>query len=90
MNTALVKIIEPEYRGRVFGVISSISGGAVPIAIFLGSIVMSYTSVAFLGVVCSLILLVPTTGFLVNSKVSALMDELEDPSPKELELLPQS
>lgn len=78
MNTALIKIIDPEYRARVFGVISSISGGAVPIAVLLGGILMSYTSVAFLGGVCALLLLVPTIGFLTNPKMSRLLDDIDD------------
>jgi len=90
LNTALIKIIDPEYRGRVFGVISSISGGAVPIAVFLGGVLMSYTSVAVLGVTCSLLLLVPTIGFLINPKVSRMLDDMDDEGAAVQEIMPEN
>ncbi|QMS85287.1 MFS transporter [Candidatus Xianfuyuplasma coldseepsis] len=77
LNTALIKAIDQEYRGRVFGVISSISGGAVPIAIFLGGVIVSYTSVSVLAMVCSVLLLVPTIGFITNDKITHLFDSLD-------------
>ncbi len=89
LNTALIKMIDEEYRARVFGVISSISGGAVPIAITLGGILMSYTSVAFLGIVCAVLMLVPTIGFLTNHKVSRLLDDIDDRAQQVLELVPE-
>ena len=78
INTTLLKIIDQEYRGRVFGVISSMSGGAVPISIFLGGIVVSYTNVTILGIICAGLLLIPTIGFLTNPKIARMLDDMDD------------
>ncbi len=77
LNTGMIKVIDPEIRGRVFSTISAISGGAVPIAIVLGGVVISYGSVALLGVICAVLLLVPTFGFLFDKKVKALLEGIE-------------
>jgi len=77
LNTSLVKIINPEVRGRVFSTISAISGGAVPIAILLGGVVIQMSNVAFLGIVSALLLLVPTYGFMTDKKVRGLLEGIE-------------
>ncbi len=38
---------------------------------------MSYTSVAVLGSVCAVLLLVPTIGFMTNKKVTSLFDSFD-------------
>jgi hypothetical protein len=48
---------------------------------------MSYTSVAFLGIVCAVLMLVPTIGFLTNHKVSRLLDDIDDRAQQVLELV---
>lgn len=78
LNTGMVKVIDPQVRGKVFSTIGAISGGAVPIAIFLGGPIIAFSSVAFLGVICSLLLLVPTAGFLFDKKVKNLLQGIED------------
>jgi len=77
LNTSLVKVIDPEVRGRVFSTISAISGGAVPIAILLGGIVIELSSVAVLGIVCAGLLLVPAFGFMTDKKVTGLLEGIE-------------
>ncbi len=88
LNTGMVKVIDPKVRGKVFSTIGAISGGAVPIAIFLGGPIIKASSVAFLGVICSALLLVPTFGFLFDRKVKTLLEGIEEDSKvvdKELE-----
>lgn len=78
MNTIMVKIIDAEKRGRVFSTISAISGGAVPIAIVLSGLVIELTSVTFLALTCSAILLVPTIGLLLDKKVANMLLSFEN------------
>lgn len=80
LNTGMIKVIDPELRGKVFSTIGAISGGAVPIAIFLGGPIIQLTSVAVLGLICSAILLVPTCGFLFDKRVKNLLDGIEKDS----------
>ena len=77
LNTSLVKVISPEVRGRVFSTITAISGGAVPIAILMGGFIIEVSNVAFLGVVCALLLMVPTFGFMTDKKVKGLLEGIE-------------
>jgi MFS family permease len=77
LSTSLVKVINPEVRGRVFSTIAAISGGAVPIAILLGGIVIELSSVAVLGIVCATLLMVPTFGFMTDKKVKGLFEGIE-------------
>jgi len=78
LNTGMVKVVEPSVRGRVFGTISALSGGLTPVAILISGYVIDATSVAFLAIVCSTILLIPTIGFLSDKKVTALLQSIED------------
>lgn len=78
LNTGMVKIIDPSVRGRVFATIGALASGLTPVAIILAGYLIEATSVAFLGFVCSLILLVPTFGFITNKKVRALLQSIED------------
>ncbi len=95
----MIKIIDPAKRGRVFSTMTAISGGAVPLAIFLGGILIQLTSVTFLALTCSLLLLVPTIGFITDKRVRGLMTDFETKSneeqaeiirKKELEILNES
>ncbi len=78
LNTSMVKVIDAEVRGRVFSTIGAISGGAVPIAIFLGGVVIQVSSVAFLGVICAALILIPTYGFMTNKKVRNLLETMDE------------
>ncbi len=77
LNTGMIKVIDPEVRGRVFSTIGAISGGAVPIAIVLAGVLVDLTNVAFLGLVCAVLMLFPTIGFMTNKKVKRLLESIE-------------
>lgn len=77
INTSFVKVISPEVRGRVFSTLGAISGGAVPIAILLGGIVIEISSVAVLGISCAFISLIPTLGYLFDKSVTQLLEGIE-------------
>lgn len=77
LNTAIVKGIEPAYRGRVLSIIQSLAAGATPLAVILGGVIIQYSNVAFLGFVCLALVLYPMFGFTKNAKVLAFYDSLE-------------
>lgn len=77
LNTALIKGIEPSYRGRVLSVIQSLAGAAMPLSILLGGIIIRYSNVAFLGLFCIVALLYPLYGITKNSKVLSFLDNLD-------------
>lgn len=77
LNTAIVKGIDPSYRGRVLSIIQSLAAGATPLAVILGGVVIQYSNVAFLGIVCISLVFYPMFGFTKNSKVLGFYDSLE-------------
>ncbi len=77
LNTGMVKIVEPSYRGRVFSTIGAISAGAVPFSFLIGGYIVKYYGITGLGLFCVLVMLVPTFGFLTNKKVKALVDSID-------------
>lgn len=77
LNTALVKGIEPNFRGRVLSILQSLSAGATPIAILLGGVVIQYSNVATLGVICIVLVIFPMFGFIKNRKVISFYDSLD-------------
>jgi len=77
LNTGLVKVIDPNYRGRVFSTVGAIAGGAIPLAMLLGGIIVEYMSISALGLFCVIMMFYPTIGFITNKKVSALLDTVD-------------
>lgn len=86
LNTGMVKLIDPAVRGRVFSTLGALAGGLMPLSILLSGFVIQATSVAFLGLLCSVLLLVPMLGFLMNRKVRKLLASIEPTPEAELEL----
>jgi MFS family permease len=86
LNTGMVKLIDPAVRGRVFSTLGALAGGLVPLSIFMSGFVIQATSVAFLGVLCSGLLLVPMLGFLMNRKVRGMLASIEPAPEQSLEL----
>lgn len=82
-NTSIVKVIEPQMRGRVFSTVGAITSGLTPVAMVLGGYLIENTSVSFLGLICSLIMLVPTIGFITNRKIHTMLEDLERDAAEE-------
>ncbi len=82
-NTSLVKVIDPALRGRVFSTFGAIAGALSPIAIVVGGFLIEKTSVSLLGLVCSLIMVIPAIGFTTNKKVHTLLEGIEKDNNKE-------
>jgi MFS family permease len=77
LNTGMVKIVDPAYRGRVFSTIGAISAGAIPFSFLVGGYIVEYYSVSALGLFCVLVMMVPTFGFLTNKKVKVLINTID-------------
>jgi len=77
LNTGMVKIVDPNYRGRVFSTIGAISAGAVPFSFLAGGYIIEYFGITGLGLFCVLVMLVPTFGFLTNKKVRVLINSID-------------
>lgn len=77
LNTSMMKTIDPKVRGRVFGIISSLSAGAIPISMIIGGKIIEFSNVATLSIVCTIIILFPTFGFLTSKKVNRLLDSMD-------------
>ncbi len=82
LNTGMVKIIDPDYRGRVFATVGAISGGAVPLSMLVGGIIVEYSSISVLGLFCVIVMLYPTLGFLTNKKVKMLLASIDQHNEK--------
>jgi len=85
LNTGMVKIVDPDYRGRVFSTIGAISGGAVPFAMLAGGLILEYYNISVLGLFCVIVLLFPTIGFITNKKVKMLVDSIDKHNVKTFE-----
>ncbi len=77
LNTAMIKAIEPSFRGRVFSIIQALATGAIPLAMVLGGVIISLSNTAFLGLFCTLAMLYPMLGFTRNSKVMTFFESLD-------------
>ena len=60
LNTGMVKIVDPAYRGRVFSTVGAISAGAVPFSFLAGGYIVEYYGITGLGLFCVLVMLIPT------------------------------
>lgn len=77
LNTGMVKIVDPNYRGRVFSTVGAISAGAIPFSFLIGGYIVEYYGITGLGLFCVLVMLIPTTGFLTNKKVKVLIESID-------------
>ena len=77
LNTAMVKAVEPNYRGRVFSILGALSTGAIPLSMIIGGAIVQATNVATLGIFCSVVMLYPLFGFTRNKKVLNFFGDLD-------------
>ena len=85
LNTALVKGIDPSYRGRVLSIVQALAGAATPLAMVLGGFIIQVSNVGFLGVFCIVAMLYPLYGFTRDVKVLSFLDELDQFKPTIME-----
>ena len=89
LNTGMVKIVDPNYRGRVFSTVGAISAGAIPFSFLLGGYIVKFYGITGLGLFCVLVMMIPTFGFLTNKKVKILIDSI-DKNNKEIARLQEA
>ncbi len=77
LNTGLVKIVDDDFRGRVFATIGAISSAAVPFSMLIGGIIIEYYNVSMLALFCVIVVLFPTIGILTNKKVKVLINSID-------------
>jgi MFS family permease len=77
LNTSLIRVIEPQYRGRVFSTIQALATGAIPLSIVIGGIIISYSNTAILGLVCTALVMIPTIGFLTHPSIKLLFEQFD-------------
>lgn len=90
LNTALVKGISPDFRGRVLSILGSLSGSTTPIAIIIGGVIIQYSNTAFLGLISLILILYPLYGFSKDRKVLSFYNDLDVEHASTLELQPTS
>lgn len=88
LNTALVKGISPDYRGRVLSLLGSLSSSTTPIAIIIGGVIIQYSNTAFLGLISLFLIIYPLYGFSRDRKVLSFYDDLDIQKAQQLELQP--
>lgn len=77
-NTGLTRAIDPAFRGRVMGLISTLAQGLIPIAIFITGILLE---VLFLPVVLIIMVgigLLPVFVFMTSRPIHQLLDSLKN------------
>jgi len=78
LNTAFMKTIEPEYRGRAFSVIGTLSQAAVPLAVFLGGILLEKTDIVTLSVTSIGVLILVMTYIFANPVIRRYLKGLDN------------
>lgn len=86
LNSAMVKVIEPSVRGRVFSTIGAMSSGLIPVSLIIGGFIADTYNVATLGIFCAIVLIIPTIGVLTNKKVDQFFNLIDDTNNKEVQL----
>lgn len=76
LNTAMMKAIDPEIRGRVFGTIGAISQGAIPFAILLGGQIIRIWNTAALGLFCSVLVMGVSVMYIKNKKITNMLNSI--------------
>lgn len=86
MNTAFMKTIEPEYRGRAFSVVGTLSQAAVPIAVMLGGILLQRTDIMTLAISSIVVLVLVMTYLFGNPNVRNFLKGLDKPKTDEISI----
>ncbi len=77
LNTAFMKTIEPEFRGRAFSVVGTLSQAAVPLAVFLGGVLLQATDIITLALSSLAVLVVVVIYIFLNKNVTGFLRSLD-------------
>jgi len=76
-NTAFAKTIEPEYRGRAFSVLGTMSMAAIPLSVFLGGFVIEVLGLQVLLILSVVILVLITTYIFSNKRITEFIEDVD-------------
>lgn len=82
VNTAMMKAIDQDVRGRVFGTIGALSQGAIPFAILIAGQVIIFFNTAILAVLCSILVIIVGFVYVRNDKITTLLNNIEEDEKK--------
>jgi len=85
LNTAIIKAINPAYRGRAFGALRTLSMGLTPLAMLIGGIAIDYGSIIILFISCLALIIFVIIYLVVNPKVQIFYKVMEDVNKNENE-----
>lgn len=77
LNAGFMRAIEPEYRGRAFSVVGTMSQAAVPLAMFLGGILIELQGIMFVAYSSIIILLLILVYLFTNRNVLGFIRSLD-------------
>jgi len=77
INTGLTKAIDPSYRGRVLGLISTFAQGLIPLSLLLTGILLEWLPLTTVLIILTSIAILPFLIFLINKNVTHLLDSLK-------------
>ncbi|XMB85992.1 MFS transporter [Mycoplasmatota bacterium WC44] len=80
LQTSFVKKISPDYRGRAFAVISTLSMAAIPLAIVIGGIIIEYAGIVVLGLYSVVIVLIILFAVLTNRSIKDYLESCKTES----------
>lgn len=76
-NTGITKAIDPSFRGRVLGLISTFAQGLIPLSLLLTGIMLEWLSLTVVLIILSSMSMLPFLLFLVSKNVTHLLDSLK-------------
>lgn len=77
-NTGLTRAIDPAYRGRVMGLISTLAQGLIPIAIFITGILLEVLFLPVVLIIMAVLGLLPVILFMTSRPVHHLLESLKN------------
>lgn len=76
LNTAMMKAIDKDLRGRVFGTLGSLSQGAIPFSILIGGFILNISNTAFLGLFCSVLVIVISFVYMKSKPIYNMLNSI--------------
>lgn len=77
-NTGLTRAVDPAFRGRVTGLITTLAQGLIPVAIFITGGLLEVLTLPEVLIILGLIGLLPLIVFMTSERVHRLLDSLKN------------
>ncbi len=75
-NTGMLRAIDADVRGRVLSLLETLSGGLVPLAIFIGGVAIDMLPLGVVALILFTLSLIPYSLIMMNGRVDALLKTL--------------